>query len=109
METRRHFSTFRIAGFTYWEGCIALTQLKIGTELRLEREADNKFDPYAVAVYFNEYKLGYIPRDENREISKFLDMGYKAIFEVRINRIDKRETPENQVGAIVYLVKNQLG
>lgn len=38
---------FHIAGFSYWDGCEAFENLKIGTILELEREQDNKFDPYA--------------------------------------------------------------
>lgn len=103
MEKRRHYSTFHIAGFTYWDGCIVFRKLKIGTELRMEREADNKFDAYAVAIYFGTNKLGFVPRDKNKEICKFLEQGYADIFEVRINQIDGAEHPENQVHVIVYL------
>lgn len=58
----RHLSHFNIAGFTYWEGCIAFQELKVGSQLRLVREADNKFNPYAVAIYYENTKLGFIPR-----------------------------------------------
>jgi len=103
MEKHRHFSDFCIAGFSYWDGCLAFKDLEIGTELALQREPDNKFDPYAVAVYYNDLKLGFIPRGHNHEISKFLDMGYTGLFEVRINRKNKTENPEQQIGVIVYI------
>ena len=57
-----HLTNFHIAGFGYWEGCEAFEQLKIGTKLEFVREEDNPFDPYAVAIYFGDYKLGFIPR-----------------------------------------------
>ena len=57
-----HLTNFHIAGFGYWEGCEAFEQLKIGTRLDLIREEDNPFDPYAVAIYYGEYKLGFIHR-----------------------------------------------
>ena len=100
---RRHFSTFHIAGFSFWDGCIVFNELKIGTSLALDREDDNKFDPYAVAIYYGDSKLGYIPRSENHEISKFLEQGHTDLFEVRINRICPDAHPENQIGIIVYL------
>ncbi len=108
MEKRRHFKTFHVAGFTYWDGCIVFNDLKIGTVLTLKREEDNKFDPYAVAIYFNEHKLGFVPRDSNKEIDKFLEQGYDDIFEVRINRLAPDEHPENQVHVIVFLKANEL-
>ena len=84
----RHFGNFNIAGFTYGDGCMALSELKIGSSLRLERELENRFDPYAVAIYFDDQKLGYIPRGENEMIAKFLDLGYSKIFDLRVQRND---------------------
>lgn len=101
---RRHYSTFDIAGFSYWEGCIVFNELKVGTKLTLLREEENKFDPYAVAIYYKDSKLGFIPRGSNHEISKFLEMGYTEIFEVRINRISPDVHLEHQVGVIVFLM-----
>lgn len=105
---RRHYTTFHIAGFSYWDGCIVFNELKIGTELTLQREEDNKFDPYAVAIYYGEHKLGFIPRNENHEISKFLELGHTDLFELRINRITPDAQPESQVGVIVYLKQVQV-
>ena len=98
-----HLANFHIAGFGYWEGCEAFEQLKIGTKLELVREADNRFDPYAVAIYYGEYKLGFIPRGSNHDISKYLDMGLDDIYEVRITRITPDVHPEQQVEVIVYI------
>jgi len=94
---------FDIAGFSYWEGCLVFGELKIGTELTLVREEDNKFDPYAVAVYYKESKLGFIPRSANHEISKFVELVHSSLFEVRINRITPDAHTENQIGVIVYI------
>ncbi len=102
-KQRRHHSTFDIAGFTYWEGCLVFNELKIGSLLRIEREDDNKFDAYAVALYYQEHKLGFIPRSSNKEISKFLEQGYTQIFEARINRLSPDAHPEGQVGVILFI------
>ena len=105
---RRHFSNFDIAGFTYWDGAIVFNELKIGTQLRLERENENQYDPKAVAIYLGEYKLGFVPRCENDHISKLCEAGYGNIFDVCINRVSPEESPENQIGVIVSLIhKNQ--
>ena len=103
-----HLTNFHIAGFGFWEGCEAFGKLKIGTRLALVREPDNTFDPYAVAIYFGEYKLGFIPRDSNQDISKYLDMGLGAIYEVRITRITPDVHPEQQVEVVVNIL-NQNG
>lgn len=78
--------------------------MKIGTALALVREKDNQFDPYAVAIYYGDTKLGFIPRSTNHEISKFPELGHTDLFEVRINRITPDADPENQIGVIVYII-----
>ncbi len=106
-EMRKHFLHCNIAGFTYCDGCIVFGELEIGSELKLVREAENKHDPDAVAVYYNDVQLGFIPSSENETISKLLDMGYEDIFEVRVSRLCKEAHPESQVFVNVYLKRNQ--
>ena len=67
-------------------------------------EADNAFDPYAVAIYYGEYKLGFVPRGHNHDISKYLDMGLDDIYDVRITRISPEVHPEDQVEVIVNIL-----
>ena len=105
-EMKRHLANFHIAGFGYWDGCEAFENLRIGTKLTLEREEDNQFDPYAVAIYYKNYKLGFIPREANKEISKYLDMGWDNLYEVRITRITPDAHPESQVEAVVRIIRN---
>lgn len=99
---KEHLCHFDIAGFTYHDGPEAFEQLKIGTTLQLKIDPDNKFDARAVAIYFNEFKLGFIPRNENRIIFKLLKVKFTGL-ETRIQRIDPCAHPENQVGVIVHL------
>ena len=65
----------------------------------------NWFDAYAVMIFFKDYKLGYIPRSENKVIIKLLEMGHNDIFEVRINQIDPHADPEHQIGVIIKIRK----
>ena len=99
----RHLMNTRIAGFGYWDGAEAFEQLHIGSLLQLVPEFDNRFDPYAVAVYFGEYKLGFLPREDNKEISKYLEMGYGDIYETRITRLNPQEHTEKQVEIVVKI------
>ena len=100
-----HFAHFDIAGFSYWEGCMVMHRLKIGTKVELVREADNRFDPYAVAVHFDGFKLGYIPRTNNEQFCALMDQGYSNMFDARIQRVTPDSHMEHQVGVIVYLKK----
>ena len=55
METKRksnrQYFNCHIAGFSHWEGCLVINELKPGAKLELERDIHNPFDPRAVAIY----------------------------------------------------------
>ena len=94
---------FNIAGFTFWDGYLAFDKLRAGVELQLVREEDNRYDPQAVAIYFEDIKLGYIPRDNNEMVSKFFDLGYTDIFELRVQSVQPEAIPERQIHVALYL------
>jgi hypothetical protein len=100
--------TSHIAGFAYYNGLDVIKQLELGTYLRLVAEPDNKFDTFAVIIYYKETMLGYLPQHRNKLISQLLQHGYTDIFEVRINRVTPEANPEGQFGIIVRIKeKNQ--
>ena len=100
---REHFLNCHLAGFSFYEGVLAFNDLKIGTELSLRPEPDNRYDKHAVEVFYKEHKLGYIPRQMNRAVAKLLKAGINC-FEARVQWLDGEAHPENQVGLIVYIV-----
>ena len=63
-------------------------QLTLGQELLLKREIANTYDQFAVEVYFNKYKLGYLAAYENIAIANMLDQGVE--FSAFISEIDKK-------------------
>ncbi|HPB05925.1 MAG TPA: HIRAN domain-containing protein [Prolixibacteraceae bacterium] len=99
----RHFSNFNIAGFTYYDGIEVFSELKIGTLLTMVAEPNNKYDPSAVAIYYNDKKLGFVPRENNELLFKFMELGHKELFEIRVNRISPESHPEKQIGVIVRI------
>lgn len=98
-----HFFHSHLAGFSFSEGVFVFDQLKIWSELQLVLEPENPYDAHAVALYFKKTKIGYIPRVNNKEISKLLEAGYADLFTAKINRISPEEDPENQIGVVVFL------
>ena len=86
---------------------MAWEELKVGAKLELVRDEYNKVDVNAVAIYCNDWKLGYVPAQENEMLAKFLDMGYDDVFEVRVQRLLTDEHPSHQVGVIVYINRNK--
>lgn len=96
-----------LAGRQYHDVDEVWDQLKVGTELRLERDLDNRYDKDAVAVMFDEkdkngnvreeFLLGYVPSDENETIAQFLEMGWGKCFSCRISKINPEAHYEDQI------------
>ena len=105
-KVNRFFMQFAVAGFSYHEGVEVFSEMKPGQKVELAIEPENRFDPRAVTVSYQDKLLGYIPRSQNKEIWQFLALGYN-IFEAFINRISPDEHPENQVGVTVRIIENK--
>ena len=71
-------------------------------ELKLVREPDNIHDPNAVAVYFHEEQLGYVPRVENTAIAQMLDRGEHL--EASITQLTVDENPWQRIRIGISLV-----
>ena len=99
----RHFATFHIAGFTYYNGVDVFEHLKIGQELLLKAEPENRFDPNAVAIYYEDVKLGFVPTEKNELLRKFLNLGHSDLFEVKISQVSPDAHPEKQIRVVVRI------
>ena len=82
-----------IAGFQYHEGPQIRDQIKIGDSVAVLRESKNQYDCYAVALKWRGKHLGYVPRSENKHISRLLRQG--AELTARITQV-KPGPPEWQ-------------
>ena len=91
-----------VAGFQFHGGESAWPSMSVGAPLKLVREPDNSHDSNAVAVYFQDEKLGYVPRGENGAVSQMLDRGEKL--EATISRLTVDDDPWQRVRFSVYLI-----
>ena len=104
---KEHFLSCNVAAFTYCDGVEVFSQLMVGKKVRLVREDENPHDHNAVAVFFGDTHIGYIPRQQNETIAKLLDLGYADIFEARIQAIDPAAHPEKQVDIVIYIKRKE--
>ena len=110
---KKYFMDCHLAGRMYHEADEVWDQLKVGKKVELVRESNNRYDPQAVMVCYNDREndeqvcIGYIPRSQNATIALLLDMGYADIFECRINQIDERAHPEQQVHLVIKIRKKE--
>lgn len=106
-EKSRYIDSFHLAGFEYYDGLDIVDELKPGTKVNLVEETDNPHDGDAIAIYYNDIKLGYVPSNHNTFLSTYLYYGYSHIFEARIQSKDLEEHPERQFRVVVKLVDNR--
>ena len=85
---------------------MVINELKPGAKLKLERDTHNPFDPHAVAIYYEDTKLGYIPKTQNEDISIFLDMGHSDLFDARVQSVCQDNHPESQVRIAIFIKHN---
>ena len=109
---KKYFMDCHLAGRMYHEADEVWDKLKVGTMVQLVREDDNRYDPNAVMVCINDEEqdelvcLGYIPRSQNNTIALMMDMGYADIFECRINQVNEKAHPEQQVNLTIKILRN---
>jgi hypothetical protein len=107
-ERSRNLLDCHIAGFTYYNGLDVIDQLKPGTPVKLKSEPENPHDPDAVAIYFEDAKLGYVPQAKNSIVSSLLYFGHDGILEAKINFHNPEANTENQFCMLEYIDSHLL-
>ena len=102
-EPSREFLSFDIAGFSHWYGFEVFDRLRPGTKIDLVPEPDNPYDPCAVALYYDDIKIGFVPRDRNGVLSQLLFFGHDDTFTARVAQVREDAHPEHQVRVIVFV------
>ena len=90
-----------LAGFQYHNGRRVWRYLQEGETLRFKREPFNFHDQNAVAVYFRNEKLGYLPEDQNQIAAQMLDRGENLIG--KIKRLVASSNPRERISLQVWL------
>jgi len=62
-----------VAGFKFYDGPTLLSNMQEGDQLELVREPNNKYDECAIALHWNNRKIGFIPATENELLSRLID------------------------------------
>ena len=91
-----------IAGFQFHRGDAIWESLTAGAQLSLVREPSNAHDPDAIAVFFKDEMLGYVPRAENRAVAQMLDRGERL--EASISELSMSEDPWERIRMTITLV-----
>lgn len=108
-EARESVTIYRcyLRGLQYYSAADIFQRLKLGKDLKLVAEPNNKFDKYAVEVFFQNYKLGYLPRGENKTIARMLHQGIKLSAKIT-DLEDNSKYHYMDIGVTVEMPKSQL-
>lgn len=77
--------------------------LEKGQVLRMLRNPKNKHDKHAIALYYNDIRIGWVPRELNLVISRLMDAG-KAFF-CRIEKVRLVDDYWVKINAKIYMVE----
>lgn len=102
-ERSRFVIDFHLAAFAYYDGLMVIDELSLGQVVELKPEPDNPHDPNAVAIYYKEHKIGYVPEAKNDFLSTMLYFGHGDIFEARIQAMNLQQHPERQFRVVIYV------
>ena len=73
-----------VAGTGYCEDIDEIfPQLQTDCMLRLQRDPNNKYDELAVAIYFGDKRIGWVPRKKNEVLARLLDAGKNCCMRVK--------------------------
>lgn len=85
-----------LAGFQYHRASAIWPFLRVGEPLHLRREPSNPHDRHAVAVWFRNEHLGYIPRRENRALAGLMDQGEQLGANI-VRLLDEERNPWRKI------------
>jgi hypothetical protein len=70
----------------------------------LEREYDNKYDRYTIAIYRNGHKLGFVAREKNNLFAKLIDAQILS-FKAKIKTLEGEASSWEQLFYQIYIEK----
>ena len=62
-----------VAGFRYYKGLKVLPFMQEQDIVELRREPGNSHDKFAIALYWQQEKIGFIPADSNEVLARLID------------------------------------
>ena len=93
-----------MAGFRYYNGPQLINKMEIGDTIKLVREPNNKYDNKAIALYFQNNKIGFIPQMDNQVICNMMDANM-ILLNAEISYVNPKKDSWEQLEIIVNNVQ----
>lgn len=79
-------------------------KLQLETVLKMQRDPKNRYDENAIGIYYDDIRIGWVPRTMNTVISRLMDAG-KAFF-CRITNLGSEEKSSwKQIDCKIFMVE----
>lgn len=93
-----------VKGLLHYKFDAVKTKIKVGEELQIIRDLDNIYDSFAIAIFYNTKKLGYLPAYENIVLANLLEQGVKLTgFVSNLNIKDKYQAISVEIYANIVV------
>ena len=96
---------FHVRGFQYYKGPALISRMRKGEILKLVREPANKYDRHAIAIHYQDHKIGFVPAEKNEVFSRLLDSEGSTLLAEIIN-VEQDANPWEAVSAGIYLAQS---
>lgn len=94
-----------VAGFRFHKGVELLPLMQEQDIVELRREPENEHDEFAVAVYWQQEMIGYLPAASNEVIARLMDGKALSLVGI-ITHLQRDAEPWENVAIAVYFLKN---
>ncbi len=101
-----YLQQFFVAGFRHYKGMEMLPYMEASDLLELRREPENEHDDCAIALYWQQEKIGYIPAELNEMLAKLLDAQALPLLGM-ITHLNREVKPWENVVAAVYFLQDE--
>lgn len=89
-----------ITGLSHYKFSFYMEEMKVGDDIILIREGDNRHDRFAIQVFYQNEKIGYIPFLENMVLANMLDVGVSL--QAKISCIDLTKPIYKALSVSIY-------
>ncbi len=95
-----------VAGFRHYKGMELLREMEVNDFLELRREPENEYDAFAIALYWQQEKIGFVPADFNETIARLLDASALPLL-ATITHLKREVKPWENVEVAVYFLQEE--
>lgn len=94
-----------VAGFRFYKGMELLQHMQEQDIVELRREPGNEHDKFAVAIYWQQEMVGFLPAASNEMIARLMDAKALPLIGI-ITHLERDAKPWENVAVAVYFLKN---